>query len=271
MDNDFQKIQVDFKPAKNVIDKLNHKVAYKSDDYGMIDASLTGEGVKIAIIDTGYPEHADVLENVKDHVNLADNSASDTDLHGHATMLAGIIAGNSNTGVTGIARKASILSAKVSDDENHDCYFSSIVAGVLWAVVKKADVILLALGSKTNYQVLHSSIEKAYESNICIIVADEGSNLYPAAYKESLAFRARPKGKIAKKDKKSQVVDIAMPNTGIYTTYGSNKYSKVYGSSFAAAIGAGLVALIIEKKRKGVPKKQIPVKMIYKELLALKA
>ena len=72
---------------------------------------------------------------------------------------------------------------------NGDCSFNAIVAGVLWAIIKQVDIILISLGSQTDYLILHDAIKKAYEQNICIIAASGNKNTieYPASYPEVLS------------------------------------------------------------------------------------
>ena len=259
-------IRVSVKSNKSILGKLLKSVVYNSADYG-ISSSFTGKDVSMAIIDTGCPTHKDI-KNITEHVNFVDGSKTYEDEHGHATMVAGLVAANNPKSIVGISPSCQFYFGKVSDHEG-ECDCGAIVAAVLWSIVKKVDIILLALGADTDYPVLHSAIKKAYESNICVIVSDPNKNgaHFPSEYPETLAFMAKPKGKDVKA--KGDKIIIPMPQVGMATTWGYDKYIKAYGASFAAAIGAGMAALLIQKRRKEDDKPILP-KKIYDDIRSIK-
>lgn len=117
----------------------------------------TGEGVVVAILDTGVNyEHSDISANMWngggrypfygwDFYN-GDNDPKDD--HGHGTHVAGIIAGNGTTYQSGIAPNASVMALKVmSSDERWRSRFS-VCSAVEFAVENGADVLNLSIGER---------------------------------------------------------------------------------------------------------------------------
>ena len=235
-----------------------------------IDKNLTGKNVKLAIIDSGFPIHRSI-KNPVEKISFCDNDDKIEDNFGHSSMITGIIVSNNKKSIKGIAPNTKLYFAKTVN-YNGECNFNSLVAAILWAVVKKVNIILLSLGSQVDYPLLHDAIKKAYESKICIITAS-GNNTknknidFPARYEETLSVANITKNvnynKIIKKE-----ADIIMRENSFYTTYLNDTYIKASGSSMSAAFVAGITSLIIEKYIK--EKKRIIPKNIYNILKKIK-
>lgn len=228
---------------------------------------LSGRGVKIAVLDTGFPCHKDIIVKTKS-VSFCDNSQYDK--IGHSTMISGIICAKGE--FNGISQNAEVYYGKIMKD-NKRALFSSLVAGVIWAITKDVDIIVLAIGTDYDYNVFHDAIQKASERGICIfspsgrnIIKEQDEILYPSRYNEvfstSFLSRSEKQNKIIKNK-----VDFYIPNFKIYTTYNDDKYIKINGSSFSTAILAGISSNLIELyKKEKVNKKEIP-KIIKKDML----
>ncbi|MBM7790796.1 S8 family peptidase [Tenggerimyces flavus] len=105
---------------------------------------FTGEGIKVAIADTGIDAtHPDLQNNVVEAKNFSE-SPEVTDHFGHGTHVASIVASN-DTKYRGVAPDATLLSAKVLDDSGGG-YWDGIIAGMEWAVAQGANVVNLSLG-----------------------------------------------------------------------------------------------------------------------------
>jgi subtilisin family serine protease len=111
------------------------------------DADYTGEGVRVAVLDTGIDQsHPDLRDRVVAAKNFTDDR-NVRDNHGHGTHVASIIAGTgqaSDGENTGVAPGADLLIAKVCSGAG--CPESAILAGMEWAVKHGARVINLSLG-----------------------------------------------------------------------------------------------------------------------------
>ncbi|GAB3118176.1 S8 family serine peptidase [Streptomyces calidiresistens] len=116
------------------------------------ELGLDGEGVTIAVLDTGVDAtHPDLADRVVKQVNFTD--APDVgDLDGHGTHVASIAAGTgakSDGRFTGVAPGADILDVKVLDDDGFGLD-SEIIEGMEWAVEQGADIINMSLGDYTD-------------------------------------------------------------------------------------------------------------------------
>jgi Subtilase family len=113
------------------------------------EAGFTGEGVKVAVLDTGVDQtHPDLADREIAEENFTDAPDNDDDTIGHGTHVASIVAGTgakSGGKYRGIAHGASIMDGKVFDDFGFS-QDSWIVAGMEWAAQEGADVVNMSLG-----------------------------------------------------------------------------------------------------------------------------
>jgi len=258
---------IDQKIKKNIFNKLEEPIVYSPLVYG-IDNLCTGRKVKISVLDSGCPAHKDLKTN-GDKVSLCEGSIGIFDYNGHATMLAGIINSNNKKSIIGLAPHAELQYGRVIDNKDM-CGFNSLVAGILWSVVKEVDIIVIALGTQYDYIVLRDAVKKARDYGICVFAASGDQNIndkwqidFPARYENviSTGFLTRTK---VKNDVIRKKVDFCLPNKGLYTTYLNNKYIKISGSSISTAFYAGLAAVLIEQYKKE-RKKDIPT-LVYSRL-----
>ena len=164
--------------------------------------------------------------------------------------MSGIITANNKNTIVGFSYRSKLYFAKVIDD-NGECNFNSVVAAILWAIVKDVDVIMMAFGTEYDYEILHDAIKKAYDNNICIVAAagNEVNKVnFPAQYKEVFSVGAT---------KNKEKIDFILPNKNYFTTYLDNSYVKVSGSSISTSVITSLTSLLIEECKKEVPPKRI--------------
>ena len=117
---------------------------------GAWDAGYTGDGVRVAVLDTGIDVlHPDLVPNlnVALSASFVDTEPFIDDLDGHGTNVAGIIAAADNgVGVIGVAPNAEIVAVKVLGGDGSG-NFGWMLEGILHAVSVDADVINLSLGT----------------------------------------------------------------------------------------------------------------------------
>ncbi len=155
-----------------------------------------GEGIVIAVIDTGLASSATCLNdarwcneaelNGKDGVdddgngyvddvyglNLANRYAYQTDSVGHGTEIAGLIGMQpGDGGGAGLAYGARIMPIKVSQDTNYDT--DSVVEGIRYAVKMGADVINMSFATYDPSDLLEEAVREAAKS--CVMVAAAGN------------------------------------------------------------------------------------------------
>jgi subtilisin family serine protease len=161
-------------------------------------AGFTGEGVTIAIVDSGVsPDHPDLRDQLDGAAGLVDCvgsgpcvTGSGADDAGHGTHVAGIAAATTGngTGVAGVAPRAHLLSVRALQqvcDDRGDCEAQGTTADVaeaiVWAADHGADVINLSLGSITQ-QILGPAFDGALEhawASGAIPVLASGNNRFP--------------------------------------------------------------------------------------------
>ena len=110
-------------------------------------AGYTGEGVTVAVLDTGVDAtHPDLAGKVDAQENFG--AAEDAvDRHGHGTHVASLVAGTgaaSGGARSGVAPDARLISGKVVDDFGFG-QESEAIAGMEWAA-PQADVVNMSLG-----------------------------------------------------------------------------------------------------------------------------
>ncbi len=119
---------------------------------------LTGEGIKIAIIDTGVDyTHPDLgnctseeflegnCEKVIGGYDFINYDEDPIDDQGHGTHVAATAAGNGEGGLKGVAPNAKVLSYKVLSSEGFGNN-AGVIAGIEQAVIGGADILSLSLG-----------------------------------------------------------------------------------------------------------------------------
>lgn len=111
------------------------------------DAGYTGEGVTVAVLDTGLdPTHPDLDQSVVGSRDFT-GGGDPTDTVGHGTHVASIAigSGEASGGVNrGVAPGAKLLAGKVLGGEGD--YESTVIDGMEWAVSEGADIVNMSLG-----------------------------------------------------------------------------------------------------------------------------
>ncbi|MFA9556223.1 S8 family peptidase [Evansella sp. AB-rgal1] len=208
-------------------------------------------GVPIAIVDSGIDgEHLDLAEKITDGFNAFENNGAYHDEHGHGTHVAGIAAAITNNldGIAGVSWNNPILAVK-SLDHNAEGNSLSIAKGIIWAVDNGAKVINLSLGDAHDSDIMYEAIRYAYENDVVLIAASGNDNveipMYPAAYKEVLAVGAvDPHRERAFFSNYGNHIDVTAPGEHIPSTFLSNQYVMMSGTSMAAPHVAGMAGLI---------------------------
>lgn len=218
-----------------------------------------GEGVKIAIIDTGidssHPALANRVVKRKDYVN---DGASPSQFDTHATHVAGTIAAN-NSNLKGVAYGVSLYDYRVLD-KNGSGTFSAVTQAINDAVKDGCHIISMSLGGSSSYQPMRNAIINAKNKNVLVIVAagNEGPNKisYPANYPEVLSVGAVqydfPTGTLTTPStpwfsNTNSEVDVCADGWQVYSCMTNNRYGTMSGTSMAAPHIAGFAALVRNK------------------------
>ena len=140
---------------------------------GIRELGYDGEGITIAVIDTGIDfNHPDLFGfGPEGKVSGGKNFVEDgtpMDSNGHGTQVAGVIAADGQ--LRGIAPKAKIIAYKVSDD-GESVSSELIIKAIEQAIVDKVDIINISLGvNKTNSRI-DAAVNQAIENGIIVVTA----------------------------------------------------------------------------------------------------
>ncbi|MEM9924403.1 MAG: S8 family peptidase [Cyanobacteria bacterium P01_D01_bin.50] len=220
-----------------------------------------GEGVTVAVIDTGVTKVRDLFETefVKgyDFVNDRENASDD---NGHGTHVAGTIAQatNNSYGVAGVAYEARLMPLKVLSSYGGGTV-ADIAEAIKFAADNGADVINMSLGGGGESQLMKDAINYAHAKGVVIIAAagneNQNSASYPARYPNVFAVSALgPDGEKAPYSNYGAGVDISAPGgsdagkilqaTIDMDSKGEEVFLGLQGTSMAAPHVAGVAALV---------------------------
>jgi type VII secretion-associated serine protease mycosin len=213
----------------------------------------TGEGVTVAVIDTGVDgQHPDLAASLVAGVDLTPEGLGDgrTDADGHGTAEAGLIAGNGR--VLGIAPGAKIQSVRVAVGGFASGTRSE---GINWAIDHGAKVLCVASAERDN-PALRDAVRRAIQADL-VVVAGVGnaptstSVGFPAAYPGVIAAAAIDRnGNHADISVSGPQTVLSAPGVQVMSTDrldAGNGYSIWTGTSEATAIIAGGAALVRSK------------------------
>jgi len=159
-----------------------------------IPETLTGKGVKIAIIDSGADTSHPLLRQIRLGLDLTSNADPHTwtqDPIGHGSHCAGIIAARDESGkmMRGFAPEAEIHVLKVFPGGR----FSSLLEAIDYCLDLEVDLINLSLGSPRRSRAVEQKLEEAALHGVACIVAAGNSGgpvQYPASSAYALAVAA---------------------------------------------------------------------------------
>lgn len=213
---------------------------------------LTGNGIKVAIVDTGIAAHEDLV--IAGGTSFVSYTTSFADDNGHGTHVAGIVGARNNAiGTVGIAPDTNLYALKALDN-NGSGYLADIVAAIDWSITNKMDIINLSLGSNYDSYSLKSIVDKAYQSNILVVAAagndgasdGSGDNVdFPARYDSVIAVGATDSNNFRGSfSSTGPAVEVAAPGVNVLSTYIGNRYVKMSGTSMATPYAVGNLALL---------------------------
>ncbi|WP_235192902.1 type VII secretion-associated serine protease mycosin [Streptomyces viridochromogenes] len=230
-------------------------------DFEKVWAESRGEGVTVAVVDTGVDgSHPDLVGRVLKGIDVSGNgdNAHD-DSNGHGTGMASIIAGqghgaNNSSGVIGLAPEAKILPVKVADGDDFDD--DEWAAGVRYAVDHGASVINMSFIDTQAYPGSEGAkaIEYAQRHDVVVVAGtgnDGASGLpYPAKLPGVVAVGAIDESlNIWENSNYGEGVTLTAPGVDVVEADPSESsgYSSGTGTSDATAYVSATAALIRAK------------------------
>ena len=207
-----------------------------------------GNGV-IAVLDTGVDSaHPDLSGQLVSGVNAVDAFGDTSDIHGHGTKVAGVIAALSNnaSGVASIAWDSKVMPVRVTNSSDGWAHFSDIANGLVWAADHGARVANISY-DVTGSASVNSAAQYMRNKGGLVVVAAGNSGTDPGHADSPYIISVSATGSSDSKTSWSsygRYVDVAAPGAGIWTTTRGGGYGSVSGTSFASPATAAVVALI---------------------------
>lgn len=267
--------------------KVSHEYA--------VAKGYSGNGVGIAIFDTGIYMHTDLCDQIVAMKDLVNNKEEIYDDNGHGTHVAGIIAGNGKKSCglySGIAPKASIIAYKILDEKGNG-NMERAIKGIYDCIEKKnrygIRIINFSMGmgknvEKENKNRLLEALERAWDSGITVVCAagnsgpKAGSITPPGNLRKIITVGAMDDeersssgttlqgGYSGRGPTMSCIVkpEVVAPGTDVMSCNNKNypDYVIKSGTSMSTPVVSGAVALLIEKYPDITPK-DIKLRLYY--------
>jgi serine protease AprX len=146
---------------------------------GQANPAATGQGITVAILDSGVDiSHPDLTGHVL-AVNVNQTAQNANDGYGHGTHVAGVVGGQDPTGqYDGIAPKATVLSVKLSDDTGA-AYESDVLRGLEWVELHRAAYHIRAINLSVSTSVpasyatspIDAAVEHLWSEGVTVVAA----------------------------------------------------------------------------------------------------
>lgn len=192
---------------------------------------------------------------------------------GHGTHVAGLAVGSADfysDGAAGVAPNCKIMPVQVFD--NGMCTFSSLASGIMYAIHNGADIVNISIGPsfqgleqlpvdeqikvaqqyfKNEERVYQHIINAANEKNVILVFAAGNDNIVTAILPECRLTNntvnvaaCTAEYKSSKFTNYSLGTNVSAPGEGIYSAYPNNSFKMFDGTSMAAPIITGTLALM---------------------------
>ncbi len=229
------------------------KLPWHITDFGVHEKWKTtrGEGINIAIIDSGCHAHDNFIAQIKSKKNFLNGSTDVKDNIGHGSHVTGIIASNGINNIFGIAPEVNLHIGKVINRDS-DGLNPTVIAQAIDHYSDKVDIINISFGLMENHKV----IQKAIKNCNALVVAAHGNDKtqkrkqgnYPALNEGCLAVGSfgltNHKIKLSNQLIRAGGIDLVAPGENILSTYKDGKIDTDSGSSMATAYVSGVLALL---------------------------
>ncbi|MFJ6438902.1 S8 family serine peptidase [Streptomyces sp. NPDC091649] len=220
----------------------------------------TGEGIKVAVIDTGVnPSTPSLRGQVVKGVDVTGAPGDETDdYRGHGTTMAELIAGTGKGGgLKGLAPGVEIIPVRMSDVgfmTKRNTVIGDIKKAIRAAADSDAQIISVSMADDFSQREEHEAVKYAESKGKLVIagVGNEGNKenwkQYPASYPEVVGVASADRqGKVSYYSQHSGSVDVASPGSDIPKWCDSTFQSYCDGdggTSAATAIASASAALI---------------------------
>ncbi|WP_433217011.1 S8 family serine peptidase [Microtetraspora malaysiensis] len=247
--------------------RLSYSLDQSTTQIGATEAwkqGMTGEGVTVAVLDSGYdPDHPDL----KDVVTQERNFSDDPDIRdpvGHGTHVASIVAGNGEK-YRGVAPGARLAIGKVGG--RFGASESAILAGMEWAAVEvKAKVVNFSMGAPDTPEIdpVEQAVNTLSERTGTLFVVASGNTFRAPVTSPASADAALAVGAVDRQDRVAAFSstgprlgdhavkpDLTAPGVGIVAAAAAGTADGTHiaksGTSMAAPHVTGAAAILAQR------------------------
>ncbi|MBL7156440.1 MAG: S8 family serine peptidase [Candidatus Pacebacteria bacterium] len=219
---------------------------------------LTGKGIKIAILDTGFDfNHPELVNSYIGGYDFINNDNIPEDEHGHGTHVAGIITGNGiDERAKGVAPDAKIYMFKVCDAFGV-CPEDAMIAGMEAVIETDAQIMSMSLGGmgttedNCDYDFVAKKVNEIADHAIIPVIAAGNCKWGKLVDTPGCASKAIAVGAVDKNDNvagfsgRGKALDILAPGVSIYSSI-VDGYDSWDGTSMATPHVSAAIALLLE-------------------------
>ena len=210
-----------------------------------------GTGITIAVLDSGADNsHPDLAGQLVPGWNVYDNTSDTTDLIGHGTNVAGIVAASSSnaTGIAAVAGQSKIMPIRVTPPDSGGTFYSTLAQGFIYAADHGARVANASFQNVTSSLSTQNAAQYMKDKNGLVIVSagNTGSLETYSSTTTMIPVSATDENDLLTGfSSYGDYVALAAPGINIWTTDLSGSYISVRGTSFSSPVSAGVIALMM--------------------------
>ena len=213
------------------------------------DHSTWGQGVKVAVLDSGVMEH-EALPGFVKSIAIEPFPADLSEVHGHGTAVASMIAGHGRI-APGVAPAAQIISVRVCGESGVADSFA-ISAGLLAAMDEGVQIINLSMGSYEDSPLMAEAVWLVQNHGIVVVAAsgNDGQDdaAYPAAYPGVISVGAvDARGEQLDFSNYGEYLSLTAPGYQVNAAWPGNRYVRLSGTSVSAPLVSGAIAAVMSQ------------------------
>jgi len=213
----------------------------------------TGEGMSVAILDTGIdPDHEDLAANIGQGLDCVDGDCTESVAGpdgSHGTAVAGVAgAVDNNLGVVGVGPTITLHSVKVLSEDGGT--YDAVAAGIEASADAGHAVQNMSFGGGDS-NLVRDAMQYAAARGVVMVAAagNGGCNdcvMFPASDDATIAVSATDENDdLASFSSTGPDIDLAAPGVDVLTTLTDDRYGYASGTSLAAPHVSAAAAVVI--------------------------